>query len=279
MTVVAVVTVFGVGLAVGVLSGLVGIGGGVLIVPFLYFFYAHPAWFGVAVDPGAATVVAHATSLFAIVPTALRGTLMYHRSGLVVWGAVWPIAVASTITAVGAAQLATVLPPELLRLGFGLLLLYSAARLALDRREPPPPHPQGFHLSLPATALSGGAAGAFSALMGVGGGIVLIPVLINVVGIEVRRVAATSMGIVVITASAGVAAYVAGGIGEPGRPPWSAGYVDLAVGTVLFLGALLSVKWGTVLNQRLKPRVLALVFAGLFALVGARLVLENLGVG
>ena len=148
MTVAAVVAVFGFGLAVGVLSGLVGIGGGVLMVPFLYFFYAHPEWFGVAVDPEAATVVAHATSLFAIVPTALRGALAYHRAGLVVWRAVWPIAVASTATAVGAAQAATVLPPELLRVGFGLLLLYSAARLAFDRREPPPPHPGGGHLSL-----------------------------------------------------------------------------------------------------------------------------------
>lgn len=274
----AVVTVFAVGLAVGLLSGLVGIGGGVLIVPFLYFYYAHPALFGVEAAAETATVVAHATSLFVIVPTAFRGTLAFHRAGLVVWRAVWPIGLASVVAAVAAARIATLLPPQALRVAFGVLLVVSGVRLAFRRSAEEVPRPaHELRLSLPVTIAAGATVGVFSALLGVGGGIVAIPLLMYAVGVDVRRVAATSMGIVAITSAAGMLAYAVGGMGAAGRPPWSVGYVDVAVGTVMFLGALVSVPWGAALNQRLNPRTLAYVFAALFVLLGGRLVLENLG--
>src|SRR5690606_37573777 len=92
MTAAAVVALAGAGFLVGLLAGLVGIGGGVLIVPFLYFFYAHPVWGGVTFDPALHATVAHATSLFIIIPTAIVGTITYSRAGLVSWRAVLPIA-------------------------------------------------------------------------------------------------------------------------------------------------------------------------------------------
>jgi uncharacterized membrane protein YfcA len=123
-----ILIIIGVGLVVGLLSGLVGIGGGVLIVPFLYFFYDHPDLFGVLVQPESRTVLAHGTSLFAIMPTSVRGALAYHRVGLVEWRAVWPIGAASVAAAVLGARLATALPPELLKMLFGVLLVFSGAR-------------------------------------------------------------------------------------------------------------------------------------------------------
>ena len=67
MTAAALLALIVVGFAVGFLAGLVGIGGGVLIVPFLYFFYAHAAWSGVSIPPALHATVAHATSLFIII--------------------------------------------------------------------------------------------------------------------------------------------------------------------------------------------------------------------
>lgn len=279
MTVAAVLAALAVGAAAGLLSGLIGIGGGVLIVPFLYFFYGHPAWSGHPVDPSVATVVAHATSLFAIVPTSLLGALTFHRSGLVVWRAVWPIGLASTVAAVAAARVATLLPPQALRVGFGVLLLFAGVRLFRRRSAAAGPPQQGdghLRLSLPVTVGTGVAVGTFSALLGVGGGIVAIPLLMNLVGIDVRRVAGTSMGIIAITSLAGVLAFAVAGAGTPGRPPFSAGFVDVAVGAVLFLGALLSVRLGARLNQRMNPRGLALLFGAFFVLMGLRMVVENL---
>src|SRR5215211_5537269 len=106
MTVAALVALAVVGVAVGFLAGLVGIGGGVFIVPFLYFFYSHATWSGVELAPALHATVAHATSLFIIVPTAAVGTATYARSQLVVWRAALPVAVFSVASAALGAVLA-----------------------------------------------------------------------------------------------------------------------------------------------------------------------------
>lgn len=271
----AILVVVGVGLVVGLLSGLVGIGGGVLIVPFLYFFYDRPDLFGVLVQPETRTILAHGTSLFVIVPTSVRGAFAYHRAGLVEWRAVWPVGAASVVAAVLGARLALALPPELLKMLFGVLLVFSGARMGLRRPLPVDAVPREPRLSLAVTVVTGLAIGIFSVLLGVGGGIVAIPLLIHLIHLEVRKVAATSIGIIAITAAAGAASYMWSGREAPGLPPFSVGYVHVSAGVLMFLGAVASVRWGAVLNQRLKPRTLTLLFAGLFVLLGVRLIVTN----
>jgi len=274
----AVVATFAVGIAAGLLSGLVGVGGGVLMVPFLYLFYDRPDWFGYLVAQDIQVVVAHATSLFVIVPTSIRGALTYHRAGLVEWRAVWPIGISSVLAAAGAAWLAPSIPPQLLKIGFGMFLLISGVRLArrpkLSAEEAAArPLRLGWGVTVPV----GIAVGILSALLGVGGGIVAIPLLIHLIGLDVKKVAATSIGIITITATAGTLAYMATGAGRAGLPTGSIGFVHVLAGVTMFLGALLSVTWGARLNQRLQPRVLTLVFATVFVVIGARLVLANAG--
>ena len=75
MTAILVVALATIGLLSGFIAGLIGIGGGVLIVPFLYFFYAHPEWTNFVFPESLHVTVAHATSLLVIFPTAVRGTL------------------------------------------------------------------------------------------------------------------------------------------------------------------------------------------------------------
>jgi uncharacterized protein len=277
MGVMTSLVIIAVGVAVGLLSGLVGIGGGVLIVPFLYFFYDRPDLFGVIVSPEARVVLAHGTSLFVIMPTAVRGALAFHRSGLVAWSAVWPIGAGSVVAALGGARLAAVLPPELLKSLFGTLLILSGVQLLFRKSAPPTDVvPEAPRLSLWVTFSVGLVVGLMSALLGVGGGIIAIPMLIYLVKLDIRQVAATSIGIIGLTASSGTIGYVLTGMGQPGLPPWSLGYVHVSAGLVMFLGAAFSVRWGAALNQRLKPRALAMMFGGLFVLLGLRLVGANL---
>lgn len=251
------------------------------MVPFLYFFYSHPALSGVRLAPEAATVAAHATSLLVIVPTSVLGTWRFHRQGAVEWRAAVPVGLAAALAAVLATRLALAVDPRLLRLAFGVLLLFSAARLLRARgKRPDPaaavPPPLPLRLGLPVTGAVGGVVGFFSALMGVGGGIVGIPLLLSVVRVRLARVAATSMAMIAITSAAGATAYMLTTPASPVRAGASAGYVDLPVALALTAGTLLSVAPGAELNRRLDPRALALVFAAFFALVGLRLVAVNL---
>lgn len=277
MGLLAVLTIVGVGLAVGLLAGLVGIGGGVLIVPFLYFFYAHPAIFGVRVAPDAATVLAHGTSLFVIMPTSAWTAFVFHRKRLVEWRAVLPIGLVSLVAAVAGARLAMVLPGELLKVLFGVLVAVSGVRMAMNRpARGELPRPREPRLTPWVTTFIGLVVGLLSALLGVGGGIIAIPLLLYLAHIDVQRVAATSIAIIAITAVAGAAAYMLSGSGQTGLPSGSVGYVHLPAAVAMFAGSVVSVKWGAALNQRLHPRTLTITFAALFVILGIHLVLDNI---
>ncbi|HEX7119979.1 MAG TPA: sulfite exporter TauE/SafE family protein [Longimicrobiales bacterium] len=273
MSVAVLLTLFGVGLLVGLVSGLIGIGGGVLIVPFLYAFYAHPAWSGVHIGSDVATTVAHATSLFIIVPTAIRGTLSYHRAGLVEWRAAMPIALASVASAIGGALLAVSLPQFALKVAFGTLLMLSGTDLLRDRsaaagrrgRSP---------VALWKSIATGLVVGLFSALLGIGGGAIAIPLLLYVIGVGVREVAATSLAIVMCSALAGTLTYAASRP-DAALPEGTFGYVHLLAALPILAGSVLAVRWGALLNQRLPARSLRTVFALVFILLGLRLVLLN----
>jgi uncharacterized membrane protein YfcA len=105
-------------------------------------------------------------------------------------------------------------------------------------------------------------AGFFSALFGVGGGIVIVPLLLLVGGWEMRTATATSLAAIGITATAGVITYLVHGQVEPA-------YAAL-VGVPAAFGAL----GGTTLQQRLPVRTLSFLFAGLLAAIAVRMLLQ-----
>jgi uncharacterized protein len=109
-------------------------------------------------------------------------------------------------------------------------------------------------------ALIGLVAGVFSTLFGVGGGIVLVPLLVALAAFPTHAAAATSLGAILVTATAGVVLYAARG---EVRPAYAA-----LVGLPAVAGALA----GTQLQQRLSGEVLTLAFAGLLVVVGVWLI-------
>ena len=221
----------------GVVSGLVGVGGGIVMVPLLYFLFGNPSLSGILLSQADHAVVAHATSLFVIVPTAVAGIRAYHREGLVDWPIVFPMAGTAVLAAVAGVQIAVRLPPEALKAGFGLFLVVSGVPLLVssrDRREGRRSRRRPF-----AFAVAGGIlVGLITALLGVGGGIVAIPSLIYIVGLDVKKVAATSLGIVVFSAVA-------------------------------------AARRGVALNRRLKPSALTVLGGAVFLFVGFRIVLAS----
>ena len=259
----------------GGVSGLVGVGGGIVMVPLLYVLFAHPEWSGISIPPVYHAVVAHATSLFVIVPTAVAGILAYHRSKLVVWRVALPMAAAAVVAAMGGVQVAVRLRPELLKAGFGAFLFVSGLNLLIASRWEGRGG-EGGNKGL-AFAVGGGILiGFITALLGVGGGIVAIPLLIYLVRLDVKKVAATSLGIVVFSALTAALTYALNGWGHPELPPGSAGSIFLPAGLALLPGAVLTARFGVKLNQRLNPRTLKVLFGFVFLLIGFRLLLGNI---
>lgn len=261
-----------VGLAVGFVSGVVGIGGGVLIVPFLYAFYGHPSWAGTTVAEDLLVTIAHATSLFVIVPTALTGTLTYARAHLVAWRAVLPIAIFSVIAAAVGAIVATKLPAETVSLAFALFLIVTGIQLAGRK---PRGDGKPMRLGLGVTAVTGTLVGLISSILGVGGGLVAIPMLMYVVRLDVTRVAATSLAVVGLAAASGAITYIVNGLGLPGRPPGSIGYVHVTAAIPILIGAMIAVRWGARANQKVNRKLLRRIFGIAFILMGLRLALRS----
>lgn len=119
----------GVGFIVGVLSGLLGVGGGVIVVPVLILVF------------GVSDLIAKGTSLLMMIPTALTGTIANYRRGNVDLRAAVVVGLLAVIASVGGSLVATVIPPLLGSILFAILLFYSAAHLAWNlirsRRRPP----------------------------------------------------------------------------------------------------------------------------------------------
>jgi uncharacterized protein len=274
MNPIVLLTLVLVGALVGFTSGLVGIGGGVLTVPFLYFFYAHPGWSGTHMPEELHTLVAHATSLFVIVPTAIRGTHSYHKANLVVWRAAMPIAVVSAIAVVGGERLAEHLSSSTVRIAFGTFLLINGLQLSLRK---PPAQAKELRLQPLAVIGSGLVVGLLSGLMGIGGGAIAALLLIHFIGLDLKQAAATSLAIVLFAAIVGTITYGVRGWGVEGMPPGTFGYVHVLAGLPIMFGSVLSVRLGTVTNQRMNSTNLKRVFAVFFTLLGVYLIWTNLG--
>jgi uncharacterized membrane protein YfcA len=186
-----------VGLATGILSGAFGVGGAVISTP------------GIRVL-GASAFVAVGTTLPAIIPSAAVGTARYARAGLVDWqivGATAPIGVATAIVASYASH---AVPGEghLLMVFTAVILAYTAWRMA--RRDPASsaedePGPErdaasGNRRSLAGAAGIGALAGTLSGLLGVGGGVVLVPGFSEILRLPLKTTIATSLACVGIFA-------------------------------------------------------------------------------
>lgn len=277
MTLAGWLAALAVGLLAGGISGLLGIGGGVVMVPFLYVLFAHPEWSGIGAAPGREAVLAHATSLFVIIPTSLRGAWLYHRARLVEWRAVWLLAAGSVVGAAATAAWADRLPGVALQVAFSLFLLVTAAQLWTSGRAAGEPArgPSG-RAHVVRGALGGLVVGALSALLGVGGGVIAIPILLYLLDVDVKKVAATSLAVIVLTATAGTLAYAFGNAAE-GAPAGAVGYVYLPAALALAAGTLVSVQWGTQWNLRLPPDALRRAFAVTLAVVAVLIAARSVG--
>lgn len=278
MTITGWLAALAVGLLAGGLSGLIGIGGGAVMVPFLYFFLAEPALSGTQIPTGEQAVIAHATSLLVIVPISMRGAWLYHRAGLVEWKAVWRMGIASVVAAVAGARIAVDVPGELLKVAFGFFLLAVSLRLMIGKQRVDVDAHGSFGAAVRSgPAVAGGAAvGFFSALLGVGGGLVAIPLLIYALHVPLRKVSATSLAIITFTAFTGVVAYSVTGLGQHPGAGGLVAYFHLPGSVALAAGALLAVPLGTGIQQRLPTHLLRWVFGVVIFLLGARIAIANL---
>jgi uncharacterized membrane protein YfcA len=258
------------GLFGGGLAGLFGIGGGAVLVPFLYAVLGAPGWSGIEIPDGLVVVVAHATSLAVIVPTSLAALWGYHRSGGVPWGIVGRMGTAAALAAILASRLAPELPEVVLRGGFTLFLFAVGVRMLLGTSASEMRALQDERRGVGFLIAGGVAAGLLSSLLGVGGGLLAIPFLVYGVRIDLTKLAAASMGVVALSAAAGALSYAFAGAPSD-LPAGSVGFIYAPLALALMPGAIGGARLGVRLNRRLGADRLRVLFALLLLVLACRL--------
>jgi hypothetical protein len=233
----------------GLLAGLLGVGGGLVIVPVLVLGFATQ---GVAQEVQMHLAVG--TSLATIIFTSLSSVAAHHRRGAVAWEVVRAMTPGIVLGALGGAVIARLLPPLSLRTLFGVFELMVALQIAWNLKPAP-------HRTLPGGLGLGGAGaliGTLSALLGIGGGTLTVPFLLWC-NVTIQRAIATSAACGLPIAVAGATGFVIAGWHHPQLPAWSSGYLywpallGISAASVLFapLGAHLAHHLPTLVLKRL----------------------------
>lgn len=278
-----------VGVGIGVLSGLLGIGGGTIMVPVLRLGYGLDAF------------MATATSLFAIIPISLAGAITHIRARSCFPKLGLLLGIAGAVTSSAGVYLGSISPSWLIMLAAAIIIVYSAftmlrKALRIGKRGTDPSVAGGQKGTDPATPASdkgtdlhdaheaeqtspcvfaftrknvalavmiGLAAGFASGYVGVGGGFIMVPLMTAWLGIPMKRTSGTSLIAIIILAIPGVIQQAL------------LGHIDYLAGIMLCVGAIPGAVLGARLVPRVPERTLRFIFAGLLAVAAVMLVINE----
>ena len=247
----------------GVMAGLLGVGGGLIIVPVLAWIFH-----GQQINEAMIMHLAIGTSLATIVVTSISSVRAHHRRGAILWPVVWQLTPGIVIGAWLGAAVADALPSAALQKIFAAFVLAVAAQMAFGAKPAP-------HRGLPGMTgmlATGGVIGGVSAIVGIGGGSLTVPFLIGC-NAAMRQAVATSAACGLPIALAGSIGFIVTGLNAAGLPAWSLGYVYGPALVGIAAASMLSAPLGAKLAHTLPTEILKRVFAVFLTLVGIKMLL------
>ena len=240
------------GLVTGFLAGLLGIGGGMIMVPFISAMLS-----GRGVEPGLAVKMAIATSMATIIFTSVSSVRAHHKKGAVRWDIVKALAPGIVLGAmVASLGVFALLKGASLYFVFAAFVAFSGSQMFLDKKPSPT-------RQLPGTAGllgAGGVIGALSGLVGAGGGFVSVPFM-TWCNVAIHNAVATSAALGFPIALANVVGYVIAGQGLQGVPAYSFGYLWLPALVVIASCSVLMAPLGARAAHALPVKKLKRAFA------------------
>ena len=251
------------GFLVGILASMTGVGGGIFIVPILTFFYSENI---VTVQ------MATATSLFAIIFTAIASTFNYSRQKRIYYRTGLVLAVTSAPGAYFGSWVAGQINERILGLIFGFFLIAVAIRMAMTLIQNKKENKVGqiatdaelvSHTRMIVIGLSLGFFGGFaSGLLGIGGGTLIVPIMTFGLGMPMFLATATSMFTMIITATAGSIQYI------------QQGAVNIPFALLIALGTVLGAQVGASTSRKMSNKSLTFVFVLVLIAAGINMILK-----
>ena len=260
--VILAVSLVAVGVVAGIIAGLLGVGGGIVIVPVLFHVFGL-----LGIDEDVRMHLAVGTSLATIIPTSISSLRAHARRGAVDTGLLrsWGPWIALGVLA--GSVLAGVMDGEVLTAVFATIAIVVAIHMAFSReswRVADAP-PTGVAKGIVASVIGG-----FSVMMGIGGGTLAVPTLV-LCNYPVHRAVGTASAIGLIIGIPGTVGFIIGGLGASELPPFSFGYLSLVGFALLTPTTVLFAPMGARIAHSINRQALRRAFAVFLALTSARM--------
>ncbi len=248
------------GTSTGFLAGLLGIGGGMIMVPFITFMLTQRA-----VDADLAVKMAIATSMATIIFTSVSSVRAHHKRGAVRWDLVKGLAPGIVLgSMIGSLGVFALLKGAYLAIFFGLFVGFSATQMFLDKKPAPT-------RQVPARAGllgAGGVIGFISGLVGAGGGFISVPFM-TWCNVAIHNAVATSAALGFPIAVANVTGYIISGLSMSGLPDDAVGFIWIPALMVIAACSVLTAPLGAKAAHMLPVKKLKRVFASVLYVLAA----------
>ncbi|HYJ20382.1 MAG TPA: sulfite exporter TauE/SafE family protein [Burkholderiales bacterium] len=249
------------GLFVGFFAGLLGIGGGLILVTLMVYLFTLQGF-----PEDRILHMALGTSIASIIFTSISSLRAHHKHGAVRWdivrGAIPGLIVGTLLGTLVADQLKS----KYLAIFFVVFVYYSAIQMFANAKPRPSRQlPGKFGLNLVSVVV-----GIVSALVGVGGGVMTIP-LMSMCNVPMRNAIGTSAALGLPIAIAGTAGFIATGLGKDHLPAFSMGYVYLPALIGIVIGTLVTVPWGAKMAHTMPVSRLKKIFAVILFILASKM--------
>jgi uncharacterized protein len=224
------------------------------------------------VSPDIAIKIAFGTSLLVILPTAISGTWGHNKKKAIRWKTALILGSCALVGALVGATLAARLPGEILETGFGGLVLAVALWMGLElmpklRREAEGPR-ENFGL----VAACGFPIGMVTGLTGLGGGVLIVPVLVLALNFPMHIAVGTSVASIILASLGGIVGYIVNGLGVPDLLPYSIGYVNLPIWLCLAATSIPLAQLGARAAHVLPAKQLRYIFIAFMVYAGLQMI-------
>ena len=252
------------GVFVGFLSGLLGVGGGFVMGPVQFWLLLFLGF-----EPNMAIRIAFGTSLAVIIPTALSGSAGHYIKGAVEIKPAMIIGLSSIITAYIGGVITANTPAYVLSTLFGIVIIFLAVWMLSSQYPHFSRQIKGNTFILIVLGL---VTGLLSGILGIGGGTILIPFLIILIGCSVHKAIGTASVVVIFTAMGGVISYIINGINVAGLPTFSIGYINLVNLIILACATVPLAQIGVKISHTLPAEKLKYIYSILIIYIGLRMI-------
>lgn len=252
------------GAAAGFAGGLLGLGGAFIMTPLQYIVYT-----GIGLSDDIAIKTAFGTSLLVVLTTALSGAWRHHRQGAVNWRVALVMGTSGLVFGLIGATLTSHIPGTALKITFGVIAIGSSVRMLFATRERENAEPVNNPWLWAVWAVP---VGLLSGLLGVGGGVLMVPVMVIALKFKIHQAIANSLAVMIITSIGGIIGYIINGIGIPGRLSASAGYINFSSWALLAIPAAVLAQVGATAAHHISRKWLMIIFIILQLYVGLRMI-------